>query len=738
MGEELYINDIKTNLFGRSVSMNYQINDVGSIVDRQADYSNAIKIPKTPENMIIMNFLSVGGSTSRRPYETVKVKYIVHGIEIISSGNGVLTDTGKEFSLVVYDGNISMKDLLADSKLEDLDWSPYAHTLNQTEFFASFANTSGYIYGLGKFYELGTINPIAIDLQSPSFYIHTLFSMIFNSRGYTVSGDIFSDADYTSRVISMHRGYNRYSNKTTTVKRTFNAGTLGTFDISSGIHPTGYEEIEIDTYTSVNSVNHNITIVGSLDVEIGINPWMLIKVDGVTIKNIQLSSDDGLTYPLDLDEFISVGVGDVISIDVAITAEDISGLKIKFDANFVNTYIESDASIEVDLTTLVGETKQIDFVKTIMQHFNLLFRKTRNQLNFEFKKFNSILTDRANAEDWSDKYSRFLKESYKTKYAKENLLKYRYDDDGTEVDQTWADGNMVLDNENLPATKTIVTSIFKASKLSGTLSVLRHWIKEDEDSDIESNEDGLRMFKVNRLNGYFDYKMLYEASGETRFTGDYPLLDFSSLYYQKEYENNYLNFKELQEDFNKISLELNLNILDIYDLDFFKLKYFEQTGHYYYLNKITGYKKNRASRTDLVRIGNDIIEGLSMSGNSSGASVMTGDLTKLSVGEISGAAFGSSLLIGSLSIEYAITTTAFTCSFGYVTDSDDVCTLTPSTTYYHDGAGSIPTAGDVIYSDSAGTNPLTGSGTRYYRLAAPYYIQLDVAGEVLAVTSVSC
>lgn len=737
--EELYLNDILINLPLRSVSMNYQINDVGSIIDRQADYSNSIKIPRTAENIVAMEFLSVGGSTSRKPYEAVKVKYIVNGIEVISDGTGVITKTDKDFSLVIYDGNISMKDLLSDSTLQDLDWSSFAHTLTESSFFDSFANTSGYIYGVAKFINTRIGDTASIDATSPSFFIHTLFDMIFNSRGYIVSGDIFTDEDYLSRVVSMHRGYDRFATRTESTKRTFNAGTLPTFDISSGIHPTGYMEYEIDTYSAVTSVNHRITIFGNLDVEIGTDPVLIIKTDGDQIFVQNLESEDGILYPLDLDENISASAGQIISVVIGIIAEDVSGFKIKFDTPFVNTYYESDASISIDLATLIGETKQIDFVKTIMQHFNLLFRKKRNKSEFEFKKFNNILTDRANAEDWSDKYSRFIKESYKTKYAKDNSLKYKYDDDGTDVEQTWADGHMLLDNENLSAFKTIVTSLFKASPLESIFSVLRHWTidEDDEDEEITSNEDGLRMFKVNRLNGALVYKMLFDSSGYSTFNGDYPLLDFSAIYYQKEYENNYLNFKELQEDYNKQTLELNLSIVDIYNLDFFKLKYFNQTGHYYYLNKVSGYKKNKQTKVDLVRIGNDVIEGLTLIGTSDGTSVVAGVLSKSAFGELTGESNGASVGLGILSKDTAVTITSFIMSTGSVNDPIDICTLTPSGTYYHDGAGGIPTTGDFIYTDESGTIPLNGQD-KYRRLDAPYYLQIATDGEVLQDVFASC
>ena len=43
------------------------------------------------------------------------------------------------------------------------------------------------------------------------------------------------------------------------------------------------------------------------------------------------------------------------------------------------------------------------------------------------------------------------------------------------------------------------------------------------------------------------------------------------------------------------------------------------------------------------------------------------------------------------------------------------CTLTTSnTTYYHDGSNPGPSVGDIVYSDSAGTSPVSGGQTRYF------------------------
>ena len=114
--EELYINNIQIELKSSTVARTLQINDLGDVVDRQSNYSNNIKIPKSPNNIRAFEMLGISGNTTRLPYENLVVKYVVNGIELISEGKGVVKNTNSSYNLVVYDGNISMTDLLGDKQ----------------------------------------------------------------------------------------------------------------------------------------------------------------------------------------------------------------------------------------------------------------------------------------------------------------------------------------------------------------------------------------------------------------------------------------------------------------------------------------------------------------------------------------------------------------------------------------------------------------------------------------------
>ncbi len=578
MIEELYIENQLVELSPNSVSRTLQINDMGSVDDRQANYSNTIKIPRTAQNIAIFNMLGIAGNTTRMPYEYINVKYVVNGIEQISDGKGVINSTSTYYKVVVYDGNLSMSDLIGSDTLEELDFSDYNHNLTQNIFLNSFSNTDGYIYALGNFCEDFSSSSKVISITSPSFFAHTLFRMIFEQKGYSISGDIFDEADFKSRLISMNEGYDRtYTEATTEVYSRDNSDD----DLVNDIF-TEYQEEEylIDSYTATDDVQHTITTDGTVTVSMATYLNIRVYINGARIENEQIAySDNSVAGSHDIDyEFnVSASTGDVIEIRLALGTELlVEQYRINFLTSYTTTIEENDVYIPIAFEDLIGEESQIDFVKEMMQRFGLLFRKVRNEDTFEFITMQSLLQDNSNAEDWSDKYSSFSEESYlASSYAQSNLFKMVYDDsDSTE---TYADGEMVVDNVNLDEEKTLLTSIFKASETDDDGEyILNHWEEEEDDDDVityEPNEDDLRIFKLLYENTNVGFKYSEDVNNSFTHSGDIPYLGGEEVYYQNEIDAYYPAFNDVLNNYKKVTLSLYLSIIDIYQLDFFKLKY---------------------------------------------------------------------------------------------------------------------------------------------------------------------
>lgn len=713
MSQELYINNTLIELPVNSVSQTLQINDIADIKDRNSNYSNNIKIPKTPNNIETMELLGIVGNTTRIPYLTVDVKYVVNGIELITNGKGILKNTNTFFNLIIYDGNISMSDLLGNKELNTLDFSAHNHTLTESIFTSSFSKTAGYIYGLARYYNQAKTNVFPIEFMGVNFYIHTLFSLIFSQEGYTISGACLTDVDYLSRVTSMSRGFER--NISESLTGVFDRDNTSDATIISTTVAAGFQkEFVIDTYTAVTSINHKVNLNGVISIVKGVVPTFFIKIDGQVVDTQLI--DGAFNFDFDLQ----VASGQDIAIIVAISSD--SNSEIEFDTQYITTISESALSIPIAIEDIIGDIKRIDFVKEVMQHFGWLFRKKKFLKEFEFICIKDLLVDKINAENWSDKYSNFSNEIYKSSYAQANYMRYTYDEDDTTISQTYGDGVLNVSNINLSLTKTLFTSLFKASKLiDSTYLGLENWI--DDNEDAVTNEDGLRMFKVSNINDTIKYKFKLSGSGNLSFTGSVPLLSFVT--YQTNINNFYLEFNSLLNDYKKINLVLNLSVLDIYNINFFKLKYFEQLGQYYYLNKISNFKNNRKTKCEFIQLGEDVVPLGEIEGSFSGSSVYDGTLTLLPHGEIEGSFSGDSTYMGTLT---KTTSTSFSISNNGETEGA-VCDLFAFTTKYHDGVGSLPSFGDFVFDDELQTTPF-GGGNLFYKLPIGDYLKINNSGEI--------
>ena len=359
----------------------------------------------------------------------------------------------------------------------------------------------------------------------------------------------------------------------------------------------------IHTYTALTSTIFDINVTGVLDVTYGEDAKILVLKNTELINSIDIT--DASTFNFDSEVQVISGDDLNVFVQISSTVPFGDGIQhIKFDADpITTTYNTNDSIISISISSLIGDMKQIDFVKDVMQHFGAIYRRTRNSDNYEFKLMETLLFDKENAEDWSDKYVSVTNESYTSPYAQSNLLKYKYDTPETESedDPTFADGEFVIDDLNLQPEKTMFTSNFKASESNGTHYVLKQWV-DNSDDEIEANVDGLRMFKISVVNDSITYRYSPDISGTSIFSGDLPFLDFLSVDYDSEVELYYRGIYSMLNDYRKITVNCNLSVIDNYELDFFKLKYIKQLGQYYYLNKVISFKKDKKTKVELVEI----------------------------------------------------------------------------------------------------------------------------------------
>jgi chitodextrinase len=608
--EELYLDDFSIELPTSSIAITLQVNDMGELVNRQSNFSNTIKVPKSDNNVRAMKFLGVSGNTSIRPYRKIKAKYVVDGIELISKGSVQIVETSDSYSLRIYDGAVDFFDTIKGRKIRHLNFANHNHDLTLENVMNSHSKVSGYIYAEGAFYSKAGYTP-SVNLKMPSFYVHTLFKMIVEQAGYSCEGSIFNDPYFKRKVVSMTYGYEN--------NLKYQVGSLvANLNLSGGYNQNnmsvvGYEppdpndtfdgDGQIILYSGqLNTTGFTrLVLNGSFFIQEG-TAWLYVKKGADVMFAKYYTKSTPLQIAISGEMFGSglVEIGFYYSFSVAQNGNLAVNMNVNATGSIVNI---TPLPMPVNFTNMFDPSlQQIDFLKEIMQQFGLTFTQKKNSKHLIFKSNKDLLIDRNTAEDWSSKFSNIISESYESGYGRTNYFKYKYDS-GVEP---FADGAMVVDNENNAVEKDVISSIFTATTESNGYEVMNFWEIRKE-NEIEGRFPRIEQFRIFDIEDSIEPREFrYEnCVGGVTYTGITRVLRTESML--SRIVRYYKEFKVMLDRYKKINVDLNLSLVDVNKIDFFKLKYFNQLGKYYYLNKIHNFIDRKSVKCELIEAPDPIL-----------------------------------------------------------------------------------------------------------------------------------
>ena len=647
MTEQLYLNRELVDIIPNSISRTLQVNEVGKITQRQASYSDTISLPRTERNVKILEYLGVIGNTSRKPYSTIRADYVVNGLYLVENGIAIIQETDEFFSVNIFDGVISLKKLLAEKTLANLPYSEMNHYLDINVFQDSFSNTEGYIYGIGDFGFMDTVGTAArvrLERQIPSVFVHTIWDKIFQQAGVPYYGAFFAEnQDFKTEVITPVQGYPVEDLDFT---ETSIAPTLNAVQITKSIlteEPIVDREViewtnRIDApsyYTWINEStlksNETFNLQARLNFTYTIDDQTDLRIEflrnGGIIGSKLLPDTGGTSSSFSFNFNITLVPDDEISFRVRATSGVLSLPMPIFDEpeptpiENVVSYTISNSSIlanweisdgfEIDFNQIMPQMSQLDFIRDVMKRYGLLVRRVPERLGggFEFVKFEDILTAQGSKEDWSEKFVNIEKENYEVDYAQINRAKYNYDED---YEVAAYDGSIVIDNENaepeddmFESPYTIPTIGRRLLATPSNIFLFRHKVWELTDDGVRPLNSPVRLFRLNYFTGLMSVSY-FEDSAAVTIEGEIPILTLNDIGLQYFLNTYYNGFHKLVNSYKELEVQVHLTALDLYRLDFFKLKYFKQTGKYYFLEKITNRIGNPISKATLIEIPVDV------------------------------------------------------------------------------------------------------------------------------------
>ncbi len=591
---------------GEEPVMNYQVNIIAELKDRNCDYSQAIKLPKTPTNLRVLERLDLFEASTLMPYKNIECRLFSNGFTLAGKSSIFIVDrVGEYIEGQVLSGNAGLFYTMENRLMEDAD---LGYTIVGSGALPQWVKWANCINGkLGEEYKTG------------HYYFANLFQ-IANRLVELCGYELICNLPETSKnrdVISLAS-----LKPWTDSLEMFNSSAAINVQNLNPHNPEGQalyfkQHITRDIFGMLISENNMVVstnktrllwhsnIEGKIEVHIELNYRILINsphphtlfyqvaLNGQLIKEVPLTQTAAIIGSLEEKVEVGVNKNDVVTMVCGIRSVDhVDTSSITISSNV--EIVETEASVvptggKLYFGNNTGFTTYWDCFKTFCQTYGLTVYADENNKVVKAYTMDKLYENKSIAKDWSDKLSRENQElSFIIDgYGQNNFIRFEKKEDLEDK------GNFYVSNGNLDKWKDLFTIKWEsgedATKGENRLAVipLYEYSVDSQNNTVKQEYKGTKPHLVEHT----------EVSNE--FLGvvnHIPAQNLIDKYYDKLANRMLVNAKCLL-------VGLLLSERDIEELDFFTPIYLKQFGAYFYISKIRNFiAGDRLTKVDLIRL----------------------------------------------------------------------------------------------------------------------------------------
>ena len=624
----LYINGQLTDIdAGTVIAQTRQVNDLNSLDDRQASYTNKFSLPKTANNMRIMQFLTLPGNNSPVPYQKNECSlYSASGECFVYKGWAVITDGGDSYDAVIYDGIIDLYKAIENKTLTDLGLEELTHDKNIANIKNTWDNDMPYRYILTDYNgDTGSLldepaPSVNIDYLVPAVKVSWLWEKIFHTYNHNTQprGSVFESFNFKQLWLTYPKGVPTVASLQEVYKSDDISVSGNAFDARHFIKFRTAETNELLNYG--NGIHLTVPEEGNYTLRVSGNIHFLFGGSGNRRLFVGKNSAGMALGSVPVFRTLAENINGNFTFDVTINFHLYMWQSICLiteggavsDINLSVTLTKVNAS-SLDFSLALSDFSIRDFLTEVVHRFGLTMYTKRNSHEIEFLTLQEVLQT-PRLENWSAKFSKKVSENYMYgNYAQLNWFRYQYND----KESNHNDGNIAVNNFNLPDTRDAIKSkIYSPEKktvdyLGQQHHVYRLWDKELKEGS--NGEPDTVTYKPLDKRYYFIRAVQNPLFSSVRlFSTEFPESERVPNFYTESFYK--LSFGEIiHEYYTPLQNLLNNNTCittaqlwltdtDIVNFDFKKLYYIEQLSSYFIMNKINNYIPGKATSCELIRV----------------------------------------------------------------------------------------------------------------------------------------
>ena len=191
------------------ISLNYNIADIKTPQNRNADYSKTITVPgSNNNNNLLSHIYEIGIDRLYNPNHKVEARILYDSVQVFKGFMRLAKIMSKDGGLIEYDLELRgrLDDLFVSVKgkfLTDLTWSDLDHTYNKTNLKASWSTPVGsnYVYPVIDYGYSINKKDYEVSNFAPATYLKEIWDRIFSYAGFQYSSTFLTGTFFKSLII---------------------------------------------------------------------------------------------------------------------------------------------------------------------------------------------------------------------------------------------------------------------------------------------------------------------------------------------------------------------------------------------------------------------------------------------------------------------------------------------------------------------------------------------------------